>query len=190
MPVIEVHLIEGYTPEAHRRLGEAITDATRLVVPAPAEAITVMIQELDQTRYFRGRGLRNPAPALPDPCAVVVQFLSCLQERNLEAAKVLLDNRFQMSFPGMQPMHCLEDLVEWASTRYRTIAKHIERTEAFGDAEGKTIVYCSGMLSGEWPDGRPFNNIRFVDRFELVAGLITRQEVWNDLAEVRAQAHA
>jgi hypothetical protein len=30
--------------------------------------------------------------------------------------------------------------------------------------------------------------VRFIDRFEVVGGLILRQEVWNDLAEVRPRA--
>ncbi len=45
-------------------------------------------------------------------------------------------------------------------------------------------VYCFGTLGGEWPDGTAFDGIRFIDRFELQGGLITRQDVWNDMAEV------
>jgi len=29
----------------------------------------------------------------------------------------------------------------------------------------------------------PFEGVRFVDRFEVAGGLLTRQDVWNDLAE-------
>ncbi len=39
---------------------------------------------------------------------------------------------------------------------------------------------------GRWPDGRPFEGVRFMDRFEVAGGLVRRQEVWNDLAEARA----
>ena len=45
------------------------------------------------------------------------------------------------------------------------------------------MVYARGTLNGAWLDGSPFNGIRFIDRFEVRAGKITRQEVWNDLAE-------
>jgi hypothetical protein len=41
---------------------------------------------------------------------------------------------------------------------------------------------CHGTLSGEWPDGSAFSDIRFLDRFELRSGKLTRQQVWNDLA--------
>ena len=51
-------------------------------------------------------------------------------------------------------------------------------------------VYCRGRLAGVWPDGTPFDGIRFIDRFELADGIrfIGRQEVWNDLAEVGARS--
>ncbi len=50
------------------------------------------------------------------------------------------------------------------------------------------MVYCTGTLEGQWLDGSAFAGIRFIDRFEVEAGRIVRQDVWNDLAEVRAKA--
>ena len=47
------------------------------------------------------------------------------------------------------------------------------------------MVYCAGRLNGVWPNGTAFDNIRFIDRFEVVAGQLMRQDVWNDLAEHR-----
>jgi hypothetical protein len=38
-----------------------------------------------------------------------------------------------------------------------------------------------------WLDGTAFSGIRFIDRFEVAGGLIRRQDVWNDLAEVAGQ---
>jgi len=161
MPIIEVHLLEGYEDSAQQRLAEALTDASRLVVPAPPEAITVMFHTMSVNEYYRGRSRRTPAPSLEN---------------------------FVMQFPGAAPMQDFEALMDWAASRYQSIEKQIESTEAFGAASGTTVVYCRGTLSGVWPDGSIFNAIRFVDRFELIDGFITRQEVWNDLAEVRAQA--
>ena len=89
-----------------------------------------------------------------------------------------------MVFPGDARMTRLEVLVEWASGRYRSVAKDYERfDQCWG--EGVTVVYCSGTLRGTWLDGTAFQGIRFVDRFELADGRIRRQEVWNDLAEAR-----
>jgi hypothetical protein len=88
-------------------------------------------------------------------------------------------------FPGGARMTQLDQLVEWARGRYRSVAKDYERfDECWGD--GVTVVYCSGTLHGTWLDGTAFQGIRFVDRFELAEGRIRRQEVWNDLAETRS----
>ena len=188
MPIIEVHLLEGYEDSAQQRLAEALTDASRLVVPAPPEAITVMFHTMSVNEYYRGRTRRTPAPALPDPCVLVKQFLEHLGDRRLSDAKSMVSENFVMQFPGAAPMQDFGALVDWAASRYQSIEKQIESTEAFGAASGTTVVYCRGTLSGVWPDGSIFNAIRFVDRFELIDGFITRQEVWNDLAEIRAQA--
>lgn len=186
MPVIEVHLLEGYGPEDRCRLGECLTDAVRMVVPAPPEAVTIMIHEMPKDNYYRGRTNRTPAAALPDPCELVERFLSHLGARELTDAKAFLSETAVLQFPGAEPLHILEALVEWSKPRYRSIEKHIEGTEALQSSGDETIVYCRGTLSGEWPDGSTFENIRFIDRFELVNGKITRQDVWNDLAEARA----
>jgi hypothetical protein len=79
-------------------------------------------------------------------------------------------------------MSTLEELVAWSKPRYRFVKKTYDRYDAFG-----TLVYCFGTLHGEWPDGTPFQGIRFIDRFELDRGLILRQDVWNDIAEVKGQ---
>lgn len=57
-------------------------------------------------------------------------------------------------------------------------------------ADDGTAVICFGTLSGEWPDGNAFENIRFVDWFLVEAGAIKRQRVWNDLTEVAAKRPA
>lgn len=185
MPVLEVHLLEGYSPDERRRLAESLTDATRMVVPAPAEAVTVVIHEMAGDNYYRGRTTRQGAEALPDPCAIALAFLDALGSRDLQTAQSFLAKNFSMHFPGTEPMFELQDLVEWSKPRYSRIEKHIAGTEAFGSADGATVVYCRGSLSGVWPDGSSFEGIRFIDRFELVGGKIQRQEVWNDLGEAQ-----
>jgi len=185
MPVIEVHLLEGYQSDDRRRLGEALTDAVRLVVPAPPEAVTIMLHEMPRNNYYRGRVTRTPAAALPDPCEIVEQFLSHLSRRDLSSASKHLSDSVVMQFPGSEPMRKLEQVIEWSKPRYNSIAKQIQGTEAFQSAGDEAVVFCRGTLSGEWPDGSTFKDVRFVDRFELVNAKITRQDVWNDLAESR-----
>jgi hypothetical protein len=80
----------------------------------------------------------------------------------------------------------LSELIDWASGRYRFVRKSYESIEAF-QSDGVGVVYARGGLSGEWLDGSVFEGIRFIDRFEVRAGKLVRQEVWNDIAEVRAK---
>ncbi|ETW10655.1 tautomerase [Roseivivax marinus] len=184
MPIVELHLLEGYDDAARTRLGEALTDAVRLVVPAAPEAITVMIHERAPSQYMRGRTQRAGAPALPDPCAVVRGYLDAMEARDLDAARACLGPGFTMTFPGSGPMTTLDELIAWSKPRYRHVAKTYEAFEPC-PTPGPAVVYARGTLHGAWPDGTPFEGIRFIDRFELEAGLITKQDVWNDIAEVR-----
>ena len=48
---------------------------------------------------------------------------------------------------------------------------------------------CHGELAVEWLDGSTSASVRFIDRFELTDGLITRQDVWNDLALAQPAPH-
>ena len=90
-----------------------------------------------------------------------------------------------MEFPGGVRMRTLEELIAWSKPRYRSIGKTFDSfSEAFTSTE--TIVVCHGTLHGEWPDGTPFEGIRFVDRFTVAGDKITSQMVWNDLAEIKA----
>ncbi|MEM7498411.1 MAG: tautomerase family protein [Pseudomonadota bacterium] len=189
MPVIELHLIAGYDDDAKARLGRGLTDAVRQVVPAPPEAITVMMTEHAPADWMRGGERRAPAPALPDPETLVRGFLAAMEARDLETARRCIADGFEMRFPGAAPMHRLEELVAWAAPRYRFVRKTIEATET-AITGGATAVWIHGTLSGEWPDGTAFEGIRFVDRFLLEGGLIARQDVWNDIAERRASGDA
>ncbi len=188
MPIVELHLLEGYGSDEKRRLGEALTDAVRLVVPADPETVTVMIHGMRADGYYRGRVRRNPAPARPDPAILVKSFLQAMERRDIHAAEAMLADGFAMHFPGTAPMGRLKELLEWAAARYRFVKKTYEGFDALQSPGPAAIVYCRGTLSGEWPDGTAFHGIRFIDRFEIVGGAITRQDVWNDIAETRAQA--
>jgi phenylpyruvate tautomerase PptA (4-oxalocrotonate tautomerase family)/ketosteroid isomerase-like protein len=184
MPIVEAHILAGYGAEEKSRLAKALTDAVRLVVPAPDEAITVLLSEHAPDAYMRGGIARTPAPALPDPIRIVTDYLAAMEARNLAAAQAMLGADFQMTFPGTAPMTQISELIAWAKDRYQFVEKTTHGIEAL-HAEGVSVVYTRGTLAGRWPDGTPFAGIRFIDRFELTGGKITRQEVWNDIAEVR-----
>ena len=84
MPIVDLRLIEGYNASDKRRLGEAITDAIRFVIPAPAELVTVMIHDLPEENYYRGRRIRTPASAKLDPCEPVKNYLTAMEVRDLK----------------------------------------------------------------------------------------------------------
>ena len=189
MPIIEAHLLEGYGDEAKSRLGRALTDAVTQVIPASPEAITVLIHEVAPSAYMRRGESRSPASARPDPVAMVRDFLAAMEARDLERARGFLAPGFTMHFPAAAPMRTLEELIAWAKPRYRFVKKTYEGFDVATSGEA-VVVYARGMLSGEWPDGTAFADIRFIDRFEIEAGRFTRQEVWNDIAETQAQESA
>ena len=123
----------------------------------------------------------------PGPEVTVRAYLIAMEARDLDAARSLLGTGFSMTFPGNVRMTELSDLVAWAAPRYRFVKKTYEGFETV-QGDRSAVVYCRGKLSGAWPDGQPFDGIRFIDRFEIVDGLIVRQDVWNDIAETRATA--
>ncbi len=96
MPIVEAHVLEGYDDDAKTRLGKALTDAVQLVVPAAPEAVTVMIaRDAARDHYMRGGTQRSGAPALPDPCAVVRDYLAAMEARDLETARAMLGDGFR-----------------------------------------------------------------------------------------------
>ena len=186
MPIVEVHLIDGYSDDEKARLGEALTGAVASVVPAPPEAITVLMHEIAPTAYMRGGTRRSPAPALPDPAGIVRSFLEAMERRDLDTARSYLADDFRMTFPGGKELSRIEDLVEWSKTRYSFVKKTYTRFDTAPTLDGP-VVYCYGTLNGEWLDGSAIENVRFVDRFSIRHGKLVDQQVWNDLAEARAR---
>jgi 4-oxalocrotonate tautomerase family enzyme len=180
MPFVRVTLIEGYGDEVRGNLARRLTDAVRATVAAPLEGIIVAIEEVKPANYMRGRVSRAPGKALPTPAEIVKAFLSAMERRDLAAARTFLADDFRMIFPGNAEFNALEELVAWSRPRYRFVKKSYEAfDECFG--ETGTVVYCFGTLSGEWPDGKPFEGIRFIDRFSVENGKLLDQKVWNDL---------
>ena len=182
MPVIQVNLIRGYSSGVKQRLCRRLTDATRGVLGAAPEAITVFLHEVEMDGYARGGRARAPAIACEEtPEDRVRAFLAAMEARDLEAAKRHLDDGFVMAFPGSPEMTELSELIAWSRDRYRSLRKTFLAFETC-DKEDHSVVICHGYLSGEWPDGTTFESVRFIDRFEIRDNRLTRQDVWNDLA--------
>ena len=186
MPFLNITLITGYEEADRLRLSERLTNATVSVINAPADLVTVVINEVEPTNYMRGGVGRTPGPAQPEASNIVRNYLSAMEQRNLKSAAQYLSNEFSMSFPGDVSFSTLEELVNWSKSRYQSIGKtyhQFDECYCLDEAgRGETIVYCYGVLHGVWLDGSEFNSIRFIDRFKVKDSKICSQLVWNDMA--------
>jgi hypothetical protein len=118
------------------------------------------------------------------PASVVEEYLRLLMIPDPTAARKLVARGLQIRFTGGRAMTDPTECAVFNATRYRWVKKRVERTETVtGGSEAETVVYSLGTLHGEWPDGTPFEGNRYVDRYVVSHGLITRMEVWNDSAE-------
>ncbi|MBR9902519.1 MAG: nuclear transport factor 2 family protein [Gammaproteobacteria bacterium] len=108
-------------------------------------------------------------------------FLSAMEARDLVNAERYLADDVVMQFPGAPSMQRLSEVVEWARNRYRSVSKTFHAVDQC-DYATHCVVICHGELTVKWLDGTTSTGVRFIDRFELTEGLITRQDVWNDLA--------
>ena len=113
---------------------------------------------------------------------LVERYLKTMEARDVPAAQAMLAEGCVMTFPGGHQFTQLTDVVSWSAQRYKSVRKTYDRFDELADGAA-TIVYCYGGLHGEDLDGKAIDNVRFIDRFELIDGKITRQDVWNDLAE-------
>ena len=119
----------------------------------------------------------------------VRSYLDAMEAREIDKARALLAPGFFMIFPGGNRFTDLEGLVEWSRPRYQWVAKRYERYDE-APLDDATAVYCYGTLYGVWPDGEPFEGIRFIDRFTVKDGKLVDQLVWNDLAIIQQQRNA
>lgn len=118
-------------------------------------------------------------------------------ERDLQAVKDYLDASmapdpvraakhvapgFICRFTGGRVFDTPSGPTSFNAARYQWVKKRIERYDVVS-GETETIVYSLGYLYGAWPDGTPFDNNRYVDRFTVRDGLIVDTDVWNDSAE-------
>ena len=183
MPVVSITLLPGYAAETQHRMVNRLAQAVRSVIDTPEAGTTVFVNEVSTYRRD-GKVFSEGRAAHPVASDVVRDFLQAMQSRDLDRAQSFLSPDFRMCFPGGVVMHTLDELTAWAAQRYSHIGKHYEQFEESWQGD-VTVVFCHGSLQGTWPHGESFEGIRFIDRMEVRGGKITRQDVWNDLAEHR-----
>ena len=119
-----------------------------------------------------------------EPARIVDEYLRLLMIPDPDAARRFVAPDLQIRFTGGRAMSDPAQCAAFNATRYKWVKKRIETTETVvGGNARATVVYCLGTLHGEWPDGSVFDGNRFVDRYVVSDGLITRMDVWNDSAE-------
>jgi ketosteroid isomerase-like protein len=119
---------------------------------------------------------------LIDAARIVEAFLEASMRPDPDRAAAFMAADVRINFTGGRVFSHPREATAFNAARYRWVKKRIDRNDVVR-ADGETIVYNLGTLYGEWPDGTPFEENRYVDRFVVRDGLIVSQDVWNDSAE-------
>jgi hypothetical protein len=117
-----------------------------------------------------------------DDVAIVRAFLEASMKPDAERAASYIAPGFKLTFTGGRTFDHPSGSIGFNARRYRWVKKAMERFDVVPGSE-ETIVYSIGTLYGEWPNGTPFKDNRYVDRFVVRCGKIIRMDVWNDSAE-------
>jgi len=120
-----------------------------------------------------------------NPAAKIVEeYLRLLMIPDPEAARRYVGPDLEIRFTGNRLMRAPAECAAFNAMRYKWVKKQFGTTHvAEGGTDDETVVYQTGTLYGEWPDGTPFEGNRYVDRYLVRRGKIARMEVWNDSAE-------
>jgi hypothetical protein len=111
---------------------------------------------------------------------LVWDFLTLFAQQRHAEANAYLAPGCRMLYPGGAVFTDCTEIPKRAAANYRAVQKVFERFDEHQTPEG-TVVYSFGALRGEWPDGEPFEGVRYLDRFLVRDGKIQDKKVWNDL---------
>ena len=114
---------------------------------------------------------------------IVERFLVASMIPDPEAAGTFMSSDVAITFTGGRKFAHPRETTAFNAKRYKWVKKRMERTDVAPGIR-ETVVYNTGTLYGEWPDGTPFEGNRYVDRFVVRDGKIVQMDVWNDSAEL------
>jgi hypothetical protein len=126
--------------------------------------------------------LAIPTDETAEAAEIVEKFLEASMVPDPETAARYISADLAITFTGGRKYNHPRETAGFNARRYRWVKKKMARTDVV-PAVGETIVYNTGTLYGEWPDGAPFEGNRYVDRFVVRNGKIVLMDVWNDSAE-------
>ena len=116
---------------------------------------------------------------------IVEDFLEASMIPDPVRARTYMAPDVKITFTGGRKFDDPAGTAAFNAARYRVVKKNFERTDVVaGGTDEETIVYNTGTLYGQWPNGDAFEGNRYVDRFVVRHGKIVRMDVWNDSAEM------
>ena len=115
--------------------------------------------------------------------SIVKAFLEASMAPDPDRAAALMAENVQITFTGKRRMARVHEVTAFNADRYRWVKKQPGDFEWMAKGDNHTVIYCTGTLYGSWPDGREFAGNRYLDRYEVQGGEITKMDVWNDSAE-------
>ena len=116
---------------------------------------------------------------------IVEEFLEASMIPDPVRARTYMAPDVKITFTGGRKFDDPAGTAAFNAARYRVVKKKFERTDVVaGGTDEETVVYNTGTLYGQWPNGDPFEGNRYVDRFVVRHGKIVRMDVWNDSAEI------
>lgn len=113
---------------------------------------------------------------------IVEKFLVASMVPDPDTAATFLADDCVIHFTGKTPMSHPREMTAYNQGRYKWVKKKMDRTDV-APGDDMIVVYGFGTLYGEWLNGAAFEGNRYVDRFEVKNGKITRIDVLNDSAE-------
>lgn len=117
-----------------------------------------------------------------DARELVESFLTASMVPDPDKAASFLASGARIVFTGATEMTHPRDMAAYNATRCKWVKKKLGSFD-IAATDDRIIIYSLGTLFGEWPDGTLFEDNRYIDRFEIRHGKITRIDVWNDSAE-------
>lgn len=114
--------------------------------------------------------------------AIVEAYLTASMIPDPDAAAAYMAPGTVITFTGGREFDHPRGPTGFNAKRYRWVKKKMDQFDVC-PGDGETIVYSVGTLYGEWKDGTPFEGNRYIDRFVVRNGKITKMDVWNDSAE-------
>ena len=116
---------------------------------------------------------------------IVEEFLDASMIPDPVRARTYMALDVKITFTGGRKFNDPAGTAAFNAARYRVVKKKFERTDVVaGGTDEESIVYNTGTLYGQWPNGDAFEGNRYVDRFVVRHGKIVRMDVWNDSAEI------